>query len=106
MYGVTEWQPLSEFPLDKNEYMEPFDNSRMNDALDLAVREHRLTPALEDCLQRYDALRLSGIHHGPALEGLRLYRVTWISDPQASNVSTPEHKELLGEVADARLRGQ
>jgi hypothetical protein len=106
LYGVTEWQPLSEFPLDKNEYMEPFDNSRMPAALARALQEHRLTPALEDCLQRYDALRASGIHNGPALRGLRLYRVTWISDPQARNASTPNHKELLGEVADVGSRGQ
>jgi hypothetical protein len=106
LYGVTEQQPLSEFPLDRNEYMQPFDNSRMPNALDYAFREHRLTPALEDCLRRYNDLRALGIHHGPALQALRLYRVTWISDPQARNVDTPEHRELVGEVTEARPTGQ
>ncbi len=98
LYGVTQRQPLLEFPLDKNEYFEPFDNSRMSAALSIALRENQVTPALEDCLKRYDALRASGIHHGPALEALRLYRVTWILDPQTRNIANPDRKELLGEV--------
>lgn len=106
LYGVTQRQPLLEFPMYKNEYFEPFDNSRMPAALLIAVRENRLTPALEDCLKRYDALRTSGIHHGPALQALRLYRVTWLLDPQARNVDNPDRKELLGEVFEPGSRGQ
>lgn len=106
LYGVTQQQPLLEFPLDKNEYLEPFDNSRLPDALDIARRENRLTTALEDCLERYDALRVSGIHQGPALQALRLYRVTWTLDPRASNVNAPDLKELLAEVSEPGSRGQ
>jgi hypothetical protein len=106
LYGVTQRQPLLEFPLDKNEYFEPFDNSRMSAALLIALRENRLTPALEDCLKRYDALRASGTHHGPALQALRLYRVTWILDPQARNVDNPDRKELLGEIFEPGSRKQ
>lgn len=106
LYGVTQRQPLSEFPLDKNEYFEPFDNSRMPAALTIAVRENRLTPALEDCLKRYDDLRASGTHHGPTIQSLRLYRVTWTVDPQARNVANPDRKELLGEVFEPGSRGQ
>jgi len=106
LYGVTQRQPLSEFPLDKNEYLEPFDLSRGPAALDRARTEHRLTAALEDCLRRYDALRVSGIHHGPALQAMRLYRVTWTLDSQARNVNSPDHKELLGEVSEPGSSGQ
>jgi hypothetical protein len=98
LYGVTQREPLSEFPLAKNEYFEPFDNSRLPAALAIAIRENRLTPALEDCLRRYDALRASGIHQGPPIQSLRLYRVTWTADPHAGNVDHPDRKELLGEV--------
>jgi hypothetical protein len=106
LYGVTARQPLSEFPLDKNEYLEPFDNSRMPNALNLALHERRVTPALEDCLRRYEALRVSGVHNGPQLRALRLYRVTWTVDWRASNMNAPDHKELLGEVLDVGSKGQ
>lgn len=106
LYGVTRLQPPQEFPLDSNEYLEPFDNSRLPAAFDLVRGAGRLRPALEDCLRRYDVLRARGVHHGPPLQALRLYKVTWVSNLQASNVSNPERKELLGEVleptADAR----
>ena len=98
LYGVTERQPLVEFPLDRNEYLEPFDNSRLQNALDHAISQQQLTAALEDCLRRYDALRASGIHHGPALQSLRLYRVTWTPNPEVSNLNTPDSKQFVGEV--------
>ncbi len=97
LYGVDPEQPASEFPLDRNEYLEPFDNSRLPAALALSIAENRLAPALEDCLKRYQALRVAGIHHGPPIERLRLYRVTWNLNGQASNVETPNHRELLAE---------
>jgi len=106
LYGVTQEQPLSEFPLDRNEYLEPFDNSRLPEALAIAVRENRLTPALGDCLERYEVLRVSGIHQGPAIRALRLYRVTWNLNTQASNVNAPGYRELLGEFSEARAKGQ
>jgi hypothetical protein len=98
LYGVTQQQPLLEFQLDKNEYLEPFDNSRLQLALDRTISQQQLTIALKDCLQRYDALRASGIHQGPALQSLRLYRVTWTPNPQVSNLDAPDSKKFLGEV--------
>ena len=106
LYGVTQREPLLEFALDKNEYLKPFDNSRMGAALWIALREKRLTPALKDCLKRYDALAASGSHHGPALQALRLYRVSWTSDPRVRNVDNPDRKELLAEVSEPGSRGQ
>ena len=50
LYGVTEWQPLSEFPLDDNQYLEPFDNSRMQNAFDQVLSRRQLPTALDDCL--------------------------------------------------------
>lgn len=106
LYGVTQEQPFSEFPLDENEYLEPFDNSRLPTAFAPAVLENRMTPLLKDCLERYESLRASGIHQGPAIQALRLYRVTWHLNAQASNVRTPDHKELLAEFSEAETKGQ
>jgi hypothetical protein len=97
LYGVTP-QPSVEFPLDRNEYLEPFDNSRVQNALERNLAPQQLAIALKDCLRRYDALRASGIHQGPALQSLRLYRVTWIPNPQASNLNAPDSRKFLGEV--------
>jgi predicted membrane protein len=104
LYGVTQGQPPSEFPLDRNEYLQPFDNSRLPAALAIALDENQLTPVMEDCLKRYEALRVSGIHHGPPIQGLRLYRVSWNLSLQADNVENPDHKELLGEFSGAVSR--
>lgn len=106
LYGVTQEQPLSEFPLDRNEYLEPFDNSRLPAALDIAVHENRVAPVLKDCLDRYEALRASGIHHGPPITALRLYRVTWNLNAQASNVDAPKTKELLAEFSEASAKAE
>jgi hypothetical protein len=106
LYGVTQREPLMEFALDKNDYIKPFDNSRMGAALLIALRQNRLTPALEDCLKRYNALAALGIHHGPALQALRLYRLSWTSDPRVRNVDNPDRKELVAEVSEPGSRGQ
>jgi hypothetical protein len=98
LYGVPQQQPLSEFPLDENKYLEPYDNSRLQNALDHAISQKQLTAALQDCLRRYDTLRALGIHQGPALQSLRLYRVTWTPNPQVTNLNAPDSMELLGEV--------
>ena len=106
LYGVTQRDPLMEFALDKNDYIKPFDNSRMGAALLIALRQNRLTPALEDCLKRYNALAASGIHHGPALQALRLYRLTWTSDPRVRNLDNPDRKDILAEVSEPGSKGQ
>jgi predicted membrane protein len=104
LYGVTKEQPLSEFPLDRNVYLQPFDDSRLPAALAIALSENQVTPALQDCLQRYEALRLSGTHQGPPIQAIRLYRVTWNMNVRANNVDNPDHKELLAEFPEPVAR--
>jgi predicted membrane protein len=106
LYGVTNERPMSEFPLDRNAYLQPFDNSRLSAALAIALSENRVTPALKDCLQRYEALRLSRTHQGPPIQAIRLYRVSWNMDVQANNVDNPDHEELLGEFPESVARVQ
>ena len=101
VYGVTQREPLAEFQLDDNAYIEPFDNSRLPQALGIALSENKLTPVLKDLLERYDALRVAKVHNGPPLQGLRLYRVTWYLNDQASNEKTPADKVFLGEFYES-----
>jgi hypothetical protein len=105
LYGVVQRSPLVEIQLDNNAYLQPFDNSRLTDALEHARRENRLEEGVTDCLTRYEVLRRTGRHDGPPLVAIRLYRVTWSFDPSASNVDRPDRKDLLAEVATRREGG-
>ena len=105
LYGVVQRSPLIEIQLDSNLYLQPFDNSRLADALEHARRENKLDEAVTDCLTRYEALRRAGRHDGPPLVAMRLYMVTWTLDPSASNIDRPDRKDLLTEVAPRREGG-
>jgi len=63
------------------------------------ARGRRIESALLDCLRRYEGRRERGGHDGPALTGIRLYRVAWELDPWARNVDRPRHRELVAEVS-------
>ena len=102
LYGMVQRSPLVEIQLDRNLYLQPFDNSRLASALDNVLRENRLDEGVADCLTRYEALRRAGRHDGPPLHAMRLYRVTWTLDASASNIDRPDRKELLTEVAPRR----
>jgi hypothetical protein len=51
---------------------------------------------LSDLLRRYEVRRLAGRHAGPALEALRLYRMTF--DAAADGDRRPLARDLLAEV--------
>ena len=102
LYGVVQRSPLIEIQLDNNLYLQPFDNSRLADALERARQENKLDEAVTDCLARYEALRRAGRHNGPSLVAMRLYLVTWTPDSSARNIDRPDRKELLTEVAPRR----
>ena len=103
LVGVTAEGPQHEFPLFAEAYLHPFDAARLRDVLGHLMRRQRPVPALRqalrDCLRRYERRRRAGLHDGPALRGIRLYRLTWELVPGASNLERPEGKELLFEVA-------
>jgi len=99
LYGVVQRSPLVEIQLDNNLYLQPFDTSRVADALNHARQENRLDEGVIDCLTRYEALRRAGRHHGPPLVAMRIYLVTWTPTPSASNIDRPDRKELWTEVA-------
>jgi hypothetical protein len=100
LFGVTA--DGSEFPLDENRYIAPFDQSRLPKALrrivDKPSRAASLPRALQDCLVRYDQLRADGQHDGPPLAAMRLYELEWTIDPEGANLDQPDRKELVAEV--------
>jgi len=102
LFGVT--QEGAEIPLYDIRYLQPFDNSRLAAALELVAQKHQLKEAVLDCLLRYEALRRAGRHNGPALQAMRLYRVSWVLDPWATNIDHPDRKDLLVEVQQSETR--
>jgi hypothetical protein len=91
-----------EFVLDANEYIEPFDQSRLPKALKRMLEESedpaRVRMALADCLNRYEELRREARHSGPPLTGMRLYELEWTIDRQAANVDRPDRRRFVAEV--------
>ena len=102
IFGVSAEDPDRELILQDRRFLEPFDNSRLGQALKRIGAgdnpEAGLRVALTDCLQRYEALRSAGRHDGPPLRALRLYRLTWVLDPRAANRERPDTRLLIAEV--------
>ena len=108
MFGIVQGES-QETPLVSFQYIQPLDQSRLRWAFqDMNYRlnrEQRLSAALNDCLERYEMLRRAGRHHGPPLEGIRLYQLYWKLDPWARNADQPDRRELLFEVRARRSVG-
>jgi hypothetical protein len=100
LFGVTA--DGREFPLDRNGFIAPFDQSRLPKALkrilDGRDGDIRVRTALADCLARYEELRREKRHDGPPLAALRLYELEWTIDPEAANVDRPDHRAFIAEV--------
>jgi hypothetical protein len=110
LYGVTQEEPLREFPLLQFRYTQPFDNSRLNYsfasiyAYNYPGRARDLHNAVQNCFQRYETSRQEGRHNGPPLQAMRLYQVHWVLDAWARNVDQPDSKELVVEVTQAEIK--
>lgn len=99
LFGVTNAEEPQEIPLLATEYIQPFDQSRLPKALSQMRRNpDKQREALRDCLTRYESLRRAGHHHGPPLQGIRLYALEWQLDPWARNADRPERRDLILEV--------
>jgi hypothetical protein len=107
LFGVLKGDVSREIPLVKYEYIYPFDQNRLQGALVTRGgpedRDQVLTTALRDCLIRYEALRQAGRHDGPALQGVRLYRLFWRLDQAPWNVDEPDRRQLILEVIPLEL---
>ena|SRR5678816_717871 len=88
----------SETEIHKNEFIHPFDRSRLSEGLQNAHFDQALgVPALNDVLQRYERRRRVQEHSGPALVRVRLYRMTHQLEPWADNLGAPAQRVLLAE---------
>ena len=99
LFGVIKSDPPREIPLTTFQYLQPFNSYRLRRALNWmlqsANREQLLGDALRDVLRRYEERRLAGQHDGPALQGVKLYRLYWKLDPWARNIDRPDGKNLI-----------
>ena len=100
LFGVA--RDGREFALDSNSYIEPFDQSRLPKAFRRILERRdgnaQVRVALEDCLARYDTLRVEGRHSGPPIVAVRLYELEWVIDPAAANVDRPGRRQLIAEI--------
>jgi len=89
-----------EIPLVDPRYLAPLDVEYVNGgfARILGARDQtRLEEALSDCARRYEDNRRRGLHRGPPLGTLRLYRLVWHVEGDLENVDRPDAKLLLAE---------
>ena len=102
LYGVTREPAAREIPLLDSRLIQPFDQCRLSTALARTyhnpARRPLIAAMLLDALERYERLRSGGEHDGPPLEAVRLYDVRWTLDPNATNVTAPDRRQLLAEV--------
>jgi len=100
VFGVTS--DNREIPLNSHETLWPLDQSRLPLGLRRLAQtrgnEARVRTAIADVLDRYERRRKAGELDGPALQGIRLYRVAWTLQPYASNLETPDSRELIAEA--------
>jgi hypothetical protein len=98
LFGVTQEGEISA----PNRCFGPFDEPRLVTAfrrMKKRPNNHQLSnKAIRYCLHRYEALRFSGIHNGPPLQGLRFYEIELDLDVWARNKHQPYPRKLLYEV--------
>jgi len=104
VFGVLREDPTREIPLIADEYLYPIEHSRFYMAIRRMEesgrdRDQALAAALRETLERYEANRKAGRHHGPALRAVRLYELQYRLDPWARNRDRADERRLLAEVA-------
>jgi hypothetical protein len=96
--GVADSADASEVKLDDPAYFAPLPVYYQRLILGkFARRQSTRERVFGDYLRRYEQRRRAGLHHGPALKGLRAYEVVWTMDRTASNVRTPDRRTVLYE---------
>lgn len=103
VFGVLREDPTREISLIEDEYLYPIKKFRFYLALRRMERDRDrdrvLGAALRDTLERYEANRRAGRHHGPALRGVRLYELKYRLDSHAADRDQPDSRRLIFEVS-------
>jgi len=102
MKGVTDELVPQEILLSKDPaYFAPMPVYHIRLCFDRALalwstgKPQPLRTLCREYLDRYEARRVAGLHNGPPLRGLRLYRYEWTLEPTAANAATPDHVTLI-----------
>lgn len=95
VFGITE---SGEVDLSSERYWAPYGRVHLGLAVDRWQADaDRLRGVIGSALTMYESKRAMGTHDGPALHGLRFYRVEWRLHPRLENVDRPDRKELIFE---------
>lgn len=96
LYGVTDEPSPREILLQDPSYFYPLPSRfmRLHMIRGLKEQEHgdstHLNAITTDYLRQYEDRRKAGLHNGPPLKGLRMYRFHWLMARDASNVDKPD----------------
>ena len=98
LVGVTPEQEEVEISLSW-EYLRPLYRGSLNKTLKrfaAAQDSERLRAAAGDALRRYELRRRAGLHDGPQLSGMRVYRYVWrYTEADPAQRARPTDRELL-----------
>ncbi len=101
VFGVLDEAPHVEKPLLKGKFLYPFDAARLTKNLaqleKFPARDLLFQRALKNIFKRYEKRRKKGIHDGPPLKEVKLYRVHWQLRTDLANLEAPEEKTLLAQ---------
>jgi hypothetical protein len=88
------------FSLSSGRYLHPFNNRELVFKIfpPLLAERAKLHQKMLLFQRHYTERRRRNLHNGPALQRVRLYRVSWKLDENAANLLRPTRKTLLHEV--------
>lgn len=98
VYGIA--RDGREFQLYASPYTPPFTDVEVAYSLDYLLHRPepaRLDAALSGCYKLYLDARKLGRHHGPDLQALRIYRLTWHVEKSLRNKEIPDSKQQMYE---------
>ena len=93
--------PEGEIAVPESQCLQPFDNMRLSVALTrLHEKNADMSQSLHSLLTLYRKNREAGLHHGPPLMGLQVYRIEWDHEPAVQNLDRPRTRELVCEILE------
>ena len=103
LFAIAADDPAREFPLVDAAFLAPLDVEYISAGFTriLGVGDDaRLRDALANCTHRYEVRRRAGLHRGPPIAGVRLYRLLWHVEADRANVDRPDTMRLLAEYRE------